>query len=99
MLQAVKPLGLAGTGPAQQHAREPVGRTLDVTATAEAFVTAVVPGFAGIAVIDDVLRGSVPVARGRPRGTSPCGGPRSTPGRQGPVDGSAPGAHGPAVSL
>jgi GAF domain-containing protein/anti-sigma regulatory factor (Ser/Thr protein kinase) len=45
--------------------REAVGRTLDVTATSEAFVAAVVPGFADIAVVDvldDVLRGTVPVA-------------------------------------
>lgn len=45
--------------------REAVGRTLDVTATSEAFVSAVVPGFADIAVVDvldDVLCGTVPVA-------------------------------------
>ncbi|UYQ65163.1 SpoIIE family protein phosphatase [Streptomyces peucetius] len=45
--------------------REAVGRTLDVTATSEAFVAAVVPGFADIAVVDvldDVLRGTVPLA-------------------------------------
>jgi GAF domain-containing protein len=45
--------------------REAVGRTLDVTATAEAFAGAVVPAYADIAVVDvldDVLRGTVPLA-------------------------------------